>query len=151
MSQKKSIYLAHPISLNSTDDVFAYYDNMTRNLHENYGFTVLSPMYGKDFLRTEKSLRAEGYHNNPTTSNHAIFERDTWMVSQADIVFCDFTGSTVTSIGCCMELAIASWLRKHTIVVIPDDNIHNHSFVREAADVVFTNTEDALDYLACLK
>lgn len=141
----KKIYLAHPISLNSADDVFNYYDNMVNELNDKYD--VLSPMYGKDYLRTEKNLRAGGYENRPISCNHAIFERDTWMVSQCDMLLCDFSDAKVTSIGCTMELAIASWLRKHTIVVMTEDNIHNHAFIREAADIIFDNMDDALVYI----
>ena len=144
------IYLAHPISLCSADEVFAYYDGMVERLKEKY--RVLSPMYGKEYLRAEQSIRAEGYADRPISCNHAIFERDIWMVSQSDVVLCDFTGSSKASIGCSMELAIASWLHKHTVVVLPSDNIHNHAFIREAADVIFENIDEALKYvngLAC--
>ena len=138
------LYLAHPISISTPDEVFEYYDEMTKILGRN--FEVLSPMICKDHLRCGPELRSEGY-GHPVSCNHAVFERDTWMVSQSDIVFCDFTGTTHTSIGCSMELAIASWLHKHTVVVLPDDNIHNHAFIREAADVIFKTEEEALHYL----
>ena len=142
---KKSIYLAHPISLNSADAVFTYYDNLTNMLKDK--FTVFSPMYAKNILRTERQFRASGYDDNPITTNHAIFERDTWMVNQSDIVLCDLTDATNVSIGCCMELAIASWLHKHTIVVMEKENIHQHAFILESADIVFENIDDALIYL----
>lgn len=141
---KKKIYLAHPISLLSADEVFTYFDSMKTKLSDY--FDVLSPMCGKEQLRTEKEFRKEGY-GDPITKNHAIFGRDTWMVNQSDIVLCDFTGSTIPSIGCCMELAIASWEHKHTVVVMDEENIHNHAFINEAADIIFDNTEDAIDYL----
>lgn len=141
----RKIYLAHPISLCSADEVFEYYDNAVKIFGDVYD--VLSPMYGKEYLRTEKELRSEGYSDKPISCNHAVFERDTWMVSQSDIVLCDFRGSKTASIGCTMELAIASWLRKHTVVVLPKENIHNHAFVREAADVIFENMDEAVAYV----
>lgn len=30
---------------------------------------------------------------------------------------------------------------------MPEDNIHRHAFVLEAASVIFTNHEDAMEYL----
>jgi nucleoside 2-deoxyribosyltransferase len=141
----KKIYLAHPISLCSADDVFEYYDNAVKTFGDVYD--VLTPMYGKNYLRTEKVLRAEGYSDKPISCNHAIFERDMWMVSQSDIVLCDFSGSLTASIGCSMELAVASWLRKHTVIVLPFDNIHNHAFIKEAADIIFDNMDEAVSYV----
>ena len=140
----KKIYLAHPISLMSADEVFNYYDNMVKILSGKY--EILFPMYGKDVLRTEKKFRAEGY-GDPVSTNHAIFERDSWMVSQSDIIFCDLRNTKNVSIGCCMELAIGSWLNKHTVVVMESSNIHNHAFIKEAADIVFDNMNEALLYI----
>ena len=67
---------------------------------------------------------------------HAIFERDMWMVSSSDIILCDLSGSKAVSIGCCMEMAWAAKLGKHSILVMDDGNIHDHRFMREAADIV---------------
>ena len=140
----KKIYIAHPISLCSVDEVFEYFDAASERL--SYNYNVLSPMIGKDHLRCAPELRAEGY-SHPLSCNHAVFERDTWMVSQSDIVLCDFSGAENVSIGCSMELAIASWLHKHTVVVLPKDNIHNHAFIREAADIIFETIDQAISYL----
>lgn len=138
------LYLAHPISLNNAEEIISYFDAVTLSLQNWYD--ILSPMYEKDYLRIEKSLRSEGYEN-PIICNHAIFERDLWMVKNCEVLLCDFTGSSTASIGCCMELAVASWLHKHTVVVLPEDNIHNHAFIKEAADVIFTTLDDAITYL----
>jgi hypothetical protein len=64
-----------------------------------------------------------------------------------DDVLCDFSGINKISIGCCMELAIASWLNKHTVLIMDKENVHNHAFVLEAADVIFDNFDKAYDYL----
>lgn len=138
------IYLAHPISGLSGKEIFNYYDNATNVLRDK--FDVLSPMTGKNYLRDIEEAKTSGYAN-PISKDHAIFQRDTWMVSSSDIILCDFTGSTKVSIGCCMELAIASWLNKHTVVVMEPLNVHNHAFVYESADIVFHDYNDAIKYL----
>jgi hypothetical protein len=51
------------------------------------------------------------------------------------------------SIGCVMELAWASLLGKYTIVIMEKENIHNHAFILEAADIIFENYYDAIEYL----
>lgn len=139
------VYLAGPISGRSYDDVTKTYQEKEIRLR-NLGYTVLCPMVGKALLQDEKELKASGY-TNPTSTNHAIFERDMWMVKQSDVVLADLTDSIRVSIGTVMELAWASMLEKHTIVVLPKDNIHSHSFILEAADIIFTNLDDAIVYL----
>lgn len=142
------IYLAHQVSGLDFETVVSYFETTAREL-ESFGFDVLAPMTAKGYLRTEREFRPHGY-GNPVSSNHAIFERDQWMVRQADIVFVNLDGMTEPSIGCTMELAWASLLGKHTIVVMAPDNPHQHAFVLEAADIVFGVFEDAMDYLFLL-
>jgi len=138
------IYLAHPITGLKTCEVFDYYDNIAKILGEKH--TILSPMTGKDYLRNETVMQ-KSYEGYPISCGHAIFERDMWMVSTADIILCDFTGAKAVSIGCCMEMAWAAKLGKHSVVVMEDGNVHDHRFMREAADIVFKTLDEALDYL----
>ena len=144
----KKIYLGCQISGSSYDDVMQYLDVTEKRL-EKMGYEIFAPMKGKQELRTEKTLRSEGY-NTPTSTNHAIFERDMWMVSQCDIFYLNLDHPDTVSIGGMMELAVASYLRKHTIVVMPKYSIHRHAFVLEAADVVFESYFDAMRYLRTL-
>lgn len=138
------IYLAHPISGMSGEEIFGYYDNLISILQDD--FIVLHPLIGKGELRTEKEYKAKGY-GTAISSNHAIFERDRWMVSSSDIVLVDLSDTKSPSIGCMMELAWASLLGKHTIVVMQNENIHQHAFVIEAADIIYDNLDDAITYL----
>ena len=139
------IYLARPITGKSYDEVMQYLKDLKEEL-EIYGYKVLSPMTGKGCLKGEKKFKAFGYKDAVTT-NHAIVERDRWMVENADIVFVNFENTDKVSIGCVAELAWAHQLGKHTVVVLPKDNIHEHAFVLEMADIVFRNFEDAVSYL----
>jgi nucleoside 2-deoxyribosyltransferase len=72
------------------------------------------------------------------------------MVRNCDIILTDLTGMTRNSIGCCMEMAWASLLGKHSIVVMEKENPHRHAFVLEAADIVFETLEEAIEYLKLL-
>lgn len=138
------IYLAHPITGLKTKEVFDYYDTIAEELKNNH--IILSPMTGKDYLRNE-TIMQKNYENYPISNGHAIFERDMWMVSSADIILCDFTGTENISIGCCFEMAVAAKLGKHTVLVMQDGNAHDHRFMREAADIIFNNIEEALNYI----
>src|SRR4030067_3414693 len=98
------IYLMHQISGLDYDTVVNYFWKTKRQL-ESFGYIVLHPMTGKSYLRNEIEFKAHGY-DNPASTNHAIIERDYWMVKNSDIVLADLRMDRV-SIGMIMELAWA--------------------------------------------
>jgi len=140
------IYLAHPISGLSYGEVMRYYVHTTHALRR-VGYDVLCPMTGKDALRNETKLRAHGVTRVPLATNHAIIERDRWMVTLADVVYCNLMSAEYVSIGCCMELAWAHDKGRHTIIALPESGVHEHAFVLEAADIVWRSHDDAMKYL----
>jgi len=143
------VYLAGPITGKGFAEVSGHFAGLKSRL-ERCGYQVLHPMLGKDHLRTETTFRPEGY-THPVTQDHAIFERDQWMVTkQVDIVLADLSQATRVSIGTCYELAWASLAGVHTVVVLPDDNPHRHCFVTESADIIFEALGDAVMYLESL-
>jgi len=145
----RTVYCVHPISGLTPDEVFNYYNGIRSKLSAVYD--VLIPMTGKQSLRCEKEFRAEGMNNLPITTNHAIFERDRWMVTQADIIYANLMGATTkVSIGSMFELAWASLLGKYVVLAMDAESVHRHAFVLEAADVIFTSAEEAERYLMVL-
>ena len=139
------IYCAHAISGRSATEVLEYYDEINKKLTV-MGFNVLHPMVGKGYMRTEIKFKAEGY-GNPLSSNHAIKERDKWMVSMADVVYINLLGTKTPSIGCISELAWGDMLGKHTVLVMEKDNCHRHAFMLEMADIILETEDEALEYL----
>ncbi|MCK9371263.1 nucleoside 2-deoxyribosyltransferase [Candidatus Dojkabacteria bacterium] len=143
---KLSIYCAHQISGLTWDDVINYY-KATKTKLENLGYEVLIPMTGKSVIRTEvKDKFKPNDYTSPLATNHAIFERDKWMVTKADILYLNVLGCTTISIGSMMELAWASLLGKYTIVVMEKGSVYEHAFVAEAADTIFNTEEEAVEY-----
>lgn len=141
------IYTAGPISGQSYDQVMTRYRKQVVSL-EDMGYDVVCPMTGKDYLRTEIEFKSHGYDKHPVSTNKAIKKRDRWMVGSVDIVLVDFTEcNNIVSIGSCMELAWADELRKHSIVIMEEGNIHQHCFILECADIVFSTMEEAYTYL----
>ena len=139
------IYLAGPITGKSFDEVMNRYREKTAILVD-FGYEVLSPMTAKGGLKGVNAFVSTGY-SGPVANDHSIFERDQWMVRQADVVLADLSNATAISIGTMMELAWASLLGKHTVLVMQHGNVHDHAFVKEAADVRFADMENAYDYL----
>lgn len=146
MMNKLAIYLAGPITGQTGEEVVSRYEEKIAILSD-FGYTVYYPMLGKLDLRATTEFKSNGY-DHPLANNHAIFKRDHWMVSQADVILADLSNSgDRVSIGTMMELAWASHLDKHIIVVLPKGNIHEHAFVLEALDVRFYSIDAAYDYL----
>lgn len=139
-----NIYLAHPISGKSYAELEEYFTKTRLTLVPWY--TVLDPMEGKDILRNEPELRAWDY-SHPVATNHAIVTRDHWMVEQSHIVYTNLTSATEVSIGCVAELAWAYHLRRHVILAMDYNNIHQHAFVLEMASIVWETHEQAMEYL----
>jgi nucleoside 2-deoxyribosyltransferase len=119
------IYLAGPITGKSYADAVEMFSMIEKMLP---GREILHPMVAKTELINEERLKPGGY-SHPTSTNHAIFERDRWMVTQADMVLANLHGTQIVSIGTMFELAWASALGKHVIVVVEKTNIHSHAFV----------------------
>ena len=141
------IYTAGPMAGLNVEQVQERYFSQVKHLRK-MGYEVFCPMTGKHFLKADYNFVGKGCGTNPLTTNHAIKERDRWMVGQVDVVLVDFTqGKDKVSIGSCMELAWADELKKHTVVVMDEDNIHQHSFIIDCADVIFPNINEALLYL----
>ena len=148
----KKIYTAGPMAGLTYAEIMSRYDNQVKTL-KDLGYEVFCPMTGKLHLKDENyDFMGVGKNTCPVTTNKAIKKRDRWMVGQVDIVLVDFTQSNgKVSIGSCMELAWADELKKHTIVVMKDDNVHQHSFIIECADIIFPTIDEAYMYLNCLE
>ena len=77
-----------------------------------------------------------------------VFERDKFDATRADILIVNLTGANRVSIGTMMEIAWAHLAGKFIVVVMEKvGNPHMHAFVREAASIMFEDTNDAVDYV----
>jgi hypothetical protein len=139
-------YCARPITGCTYQEVVEYYQGLIEEL-QAMGFETLFPLCAKSYLRCERDgLKPTGY-TQPLSTNHAIKTRDKWMINMSDILYLNLTGAKSVSIGCVMELAWAEEFNCHTIVVMEKENIHQHAFVLECADVVFDTEKEAVNYL----
>ncbi len=137
------IYISTPMTGRTYQEIHDYYDKTAMTL-KSYNHHVMSPMTGRPNLQTEV-MEACG-NDRDITTNHAIVERDRWMLSKSDIVYTNLIGCTRISIGCCMELAWAHDRGIHSIVVMEPNNMHDHCYIRETADIIFHSEAEALAY-----
>lgn len=146
MHSHLAIYLAGPITGQTGEAVVSRYEEKITILTD-FGYTVYQPMLGKMNLRTVIEFKSGGY-DHAIANDHSIFERDHWMVSVADVLLVDLSNSgDRVSIGTMMEMAWASHLGKQIVLVMPENNVHDHAFVRQAATIRFTDLDQAYDYL----
>jgi nucleoside 2-deoxyribosyltransferase len=146
MQNSLSIYLAGPITGQTGEEVVSRYEEKISILTD-FGYVVYQPMLGKMNLRTEPEFKSGGYEH-PIANDHAIFQRDHWMVSMSDVLLVDLSNSGVRiSIGTMMEMAWASHMGKHVVLVMPFGNVHEHAFVKQASTIRFGDIEEAYDYL----
>lgn len=152
------IYLAGPISGLTKGDVFKYWDE-AKDRFERMGYSVFSPITGKDNFRTESQkvdvFKAAGFNQglekpNPIITDHAIAHRDLWMVKSVDIIYANLFQAKTVSIGTVSEIAWGKAFGKNVIVVMEEGNIHQHAFIKENATSVFPTPEDAEAYLSLL-
>ena len=146
------IYIAAPISGMTNEAVFNYFQGASSRLG-HMGYEVLSPLSAKGYFRTEKHkhyvFQGQGY-TYPTSTDHAIYTRDKWMVSLCDVVYANLTfrdGGEKVSIGTIHEMAWGALLGKHVVVAMGESNPHIHAFVLEDASILLPTHTEAMQYL----
>lgn len=97
---------------------------------------AVSPMRAKDYLAQENIIADE--YSTPLSSAAGITGRDRYDVHNANAILFNFTGTTIASCGSLIELgwATAPGTCKIIIVVMEDDNPHNHAMVRQLATYI---------------
>lgn len=139
-----TIYLAGPITGLSYDEAVER-RRLVETTLRNAGFTVRSPMRGKEFLCGVQQLGPNGYTG--TNSAQAIFRRDTDDVLNSDVVLIDLTGAKQISVGTMFELGVAWTARAYIVLVMEQGNVHEHLFLDQAASIRFEIPESAVRWL----
>lgn len=127
-----TIYLAGPISGCSYGECTDWRDFVTGQLEPD-GIQCLSPLRGKEYLRSEKVIDGS-YPQQVLSCDRGIMTRDYFDCTRADAVLFNLLGATQkVSIGTMMELAWAYQKQIPAIFCIePTGNIHDHPMTREA-------------------
>lgn len=152
-----SVYLAGPIAGLTYDEANDWREEATEACAA-LGYTVYSPMRGKEALRVQYARRAFGINAEVSNGLLGPFARDMHDVRACDVLIANLATSEEVSVGTLVELGAAHALGKFVVVVAakvagkPYADAANrlHPFVAGAATVVVNSVEDAYGVLEAL-
>lgn len=132
---KKKVYLAGPISGLTWNETETWRDNFRRQLLDVSPHIVgYSPLRDKDKEMLVGPI-ADSYEDTLFSSQRAIMSRDFFDVKTSDAIVANLSEAKTVSMGTVMEIAWAYQLRIPVIIICePDNKVHDHSMIREAAN-----------------
>lgn len=136
------VYLAGPITGLSYTESTDWRSKITKKLPKHV--KAVSPLRGKEYLKNEDNIK-DSYERIALSSRKGITTRDRFDIMRCDLIFVNLLGATKVSIGTVMEIAWADILHKPIIVVMEEENIHNHAMLCEVAGFIVTDLDQALD------
>ncbi len=107
------------------------------------------PMRGKRFLENVKELG--NCYEHPLATAQGIIVRDHFDCHRCDVLLVNFLDAKIVSIGTCFEIAWCSQRRIPIVLIMePEDNIHNHAFITEAASFRSTSLIEAAEIVKAI-
>jgi len=135
------LYLAGPIKGISYEETTSWRNYVAERLPDC--ISPLSPMRSKLQLRHEKEIIGE--YSDPLCSPSGFTCRDRFDVMRSDAILMNFLEAKNVSIGSVVELGWADLLRKPVIVVMEEDNVHNHLMLRQIASYFLPTLDEAIE------
>lgn len=143
------VYLAGPISGCNYKGATDWREYVTQTLPNN--IISLDPMRGKSYLNGEISLdpklEEDIYIKTPSTRSKGVITRDRFDVMRSDLVFVNLLGAKRVSIGTVMEIAWSHIFMIPVVVVMEEDNIHQHGMLTEAVGFIVDNLDDGIQLI----
>jgi nucleoside 2-deoxyribosyltransferase len=144
------MYLAGPITGCSYAGCTDWRDYVTNQLAPE--IECLSPMRAKKYLEGHENIfkcyEGSDWFKHAMSSQRGIMSRDFWDCNRCDILFVNFEGASIVSIGTCMEIAWC-YQRKIPIVCVLD-KLHDHAMIKEAITHPAPSVEQAIDIVRAL-
>lgn len=141
--QAKTVYLGGPISGCSFDECVDWRLHAIEKLCKQ-GIRGLSPMRGKEYLRSEKII--DGSYDTVLSCARGIYARDRFDALRCDVLLVNFLGAKRVSIGTVMEIAWADSRKTPIICAIePEGNPHDHPMITEAIGFRVANLPEAIN------
>jgi nucleoside 2-deoxyribosyltransferase len=102
---------------------------------------TVSPVRGDHAQKGTGQVIMNDSKDHIFTTKYAINQRDFNDVKRADIIFVNLLGTEVVSIGTVMEIAWARAFQKPVVLMMEDDNIHDHPLLRYPAGYITDNLD----------
>lgn len=135
------VYLAGPITGISYQESLDWRKYVASRFPPN--ITCLNPLRGKKYLVGE-TIIGSNFDHHPLSTPQGIDCRDRNDITRSDLIFVNFLGAKIVSIGTVMEIAWADILRKPTIIVMEEDNIHYHKMIRGVVGFIVSDIDQAV-------
>ena len=121
------VYLCGPMTGETYEHATKWRNTMDNELG-CLGIDTINPLRGKAFLEVDGVL-GNTNGKSPLESAEGIVTRDCWDVSRCDVLLVNFLGAKIVSIGSCFEIAWAYQRRIPIVIVMEDNNVHDHCFI----------------------
>lgn len=144
VSPEKTVYLAGPIAGSGYDTVTGWREEAVSEL---WPIKVMSPMRAKQHFKGQvldvHDYELKGQYEVAISSDKGIVTRDRNDVTTCDLVLMNLLGAKRVSIGTMVELGWADAARIPLVLVMEEENVHNHPFVRNIPGFWVDNLADA--------
>lgn len=140
----KTVYLAGPITgLSYGDARHGWREEFASMLPEH--ILPASPMRGKEYLKMETKLvgHPSMYPGSLMSTPSGIVTRDRNDVKSCDAMVACFLGCDKVSLGTCIEFGWADAFGKPIIMIMEDENVHQHAMLTEIAGYLTPDLEEA--------
>jgi nucleoside 2-deoxyribosyltransferase len=142
----RSIYLAGAITGESFGNATDWREYVRTKLSP--GIVGLSPLRAKAYLKSETEI-GDCYDSQngvatPLSTSRGIMTRDFFDCQKCDVILANLLGTEKVSIGTVMEIAWSFAFKKPLILVLEDNNIHEHAMIREATGFRVSTIDDAI-------
>ena len=137
------VYLAGPISSCSYEGAIDWREHARKELL-NFNIDGFSPMRSKEYLLGKTSIvSAQG--GSVLSTQKGIVTRDRNDVMTCDALIVNLLGAQKPTLGTMIELGWADAWRKPIILVMENENLHDHAMVRELAGFILPTLDEAID------
>lgn len=124
------VYLAGPITGCNYEGCTDWREFAASSL-EATGAHCLSPMRGKEYLKSEASIASQ-YDESVMSCGRGIITRDRFDCITSDVVLVNLKGASRVSIGTVMEIAWALAAGVPVVCVLEKGNVHEHPMISES-------------------
>lgn len=111
--------------------------------HRTDDIECLSPMRHKEYLNNGEVIGNSPYAQTMSTQR-GIMTRDFLDVKRSDVLLVNLLKSDRISMGTVMEIAWGYQFRKPVVLVMEEDNLHQHPMICEAASFIVPTLEEGV-------